>query len=62
MNAGEKCTWVAYAYEKAPTFALSAGTDALGLATAGWTIHAMEYTTTTAAYSAALGSLPENTD
>ena len=55
----DKCTWAASATEYAPTFALGAGTDALGITTANWVIHSMEYTTANAAYDSAVGSLRE---
>jgi len=38
-----KCTWVAYAYALAPTFAVTQ-TTALGL-TSNWELHTMEYVT-----------------
>jgi len=38
-----KCTWVAYAYALAPTFAVTQ-TTLLGL-TSNWELHTMEYVT-----------------
>lgn len=75
MSMLEKCTWVAWSYDYAPTWTITSGVAAdvaasitatttansLGLTTDNWVIHAMEYTSTgNASWLEQYGSLLEN--
>lgn len=57
MTFNDKCTWVATAWDYAPTFVMSNGTAAtaaenLGLVTSNWIIHHMEYITSASSNNA----------
>jgi len=59
MKYTDKCTWVAWAYALAPTFAVTSS-KTVGL-TANWEIHTMEYVTVPTGGAATMGRMLEPT-